>query len=495
MLDGITQPLADKIRPQQLSELAGQEHLLGSSGVLTNIFTSKQIPSMIFWGPAGCGKTTVAKMLMKLNPLLSAEILSATKSGAEDLRKVFAKAEKLKEMGQGMLLMIDEIHCFRKNQQDLFLPYIEDGTIILIGATTENPSFELNSALLSRCRVVVFKRLTTEALQHIVVRVEAEAGHTLPLTDEARESLLAIADGDARYLINMCEELLALPTQTTGDNLDKRTAVTTVQAEQAQLPIENAEVAPSAATEPTAERQITETDDIDSTAASSASATESSDLEHTWGLLDTEQMLQIIQTRNPIYDKQQDAHYSLISALHKSLRGSDVNAALYWTARMMLGGEHPHYILRRLARCAIEDIGMADPQAIVQVLAAKETYDFLGSPEGDLAVTQAVVYLATAPKSNAQYLAHSQVYQETKRGASYSPPKCIINPSTKLMKELGCGEGYIYDHDTPHCFSGQNYFPEEMSPQEYYHPNARGFEREIQKRLHYWKNLRQQLNH
>lgn len=421
------QPLADKIRPTDLQELAGQEHLLGKNGILTNIFSTGNIPSLIFWGPAGCGKTTIAKMIMRLNPLLHSECLSATNSGAEDLRKVFAKASKLKEMGQGMILMIDEIHCFRRNQQDLFLPYIEDGTIILLGATTENPSFELNSALLSRCRVVVLKRLNEDALKTILVRVETSEKRRLPLTDEARESLIAIADGDARYLINSCEELLTLLPQDATEQLT------------------------------------------------------------------TESMLQLLQKHNPVYDKKQDAHYSLISALHKSLRGSDVNAALYWMARMMVGGEHPHYILRRLIRFAVEDIGMADPQAVLQALAAKEAYDFLGSPEGDLAVTQAVVYLATAPKSNAQYVAHNTVFHEVEHGKSYPPPKRIINAPTKLMNELGFGEGYIYDHDTPNCFSGQNYFPDEMQRVNYYHPNPRGFEREIQKRLEYWQGLREKL--
>ncbi|MFC1659750.1 replication-associated recombination protein A [Pseudomonadota bacterium] len=419
------QPLADKIRPNKISLLAGQEHLLGKNGILTRIFESEQIPSLIFWGPTGCGKTSVAKLLAKKSGL-HFEMLSATSSGAADLRKVFARAEENKKLGSGTMLLVDEIHCFRRNQQDLFLPYIEDGTIVLVGATTENPSFELNSALLSRCRLLVFKPLDTEALDLIAKKAEESEGKKLPLDDDAKQTLYAMCDGDGRYLLNMCEELFAL--------------------------------------------------------------------KKTKKKLNTDELLKTLQKRSPIYDKSRDGHYGLISALHKSLRGSDVQAALYWTARMMLNGEHPHYILRRLVRFAIEDIGVADPNALVQANAAKEAYDFLGSPEGDLAITQAVVYLANAPKSNAQYVAHNAVYGDAKQTGSLDPPKHILNAPTIVMKNEGYGDGYIYDHNTKYCFSGQNYFPEKMNRKEYYKPNERGFERDIKKRMEYWDNLRKSFS-
>jgi putative ATPase len=353
-------------------------------------------------------------------------MLSATSSGATDLRKIFDIAEENKKIGYGTILLVDEIHCFRRNQQDLFLPYIEDGTIVLIGATTENPSFELNSALLSRCRLLIFKPLDTNALELISKKAEECEGRVLPLDEDARQTLYAMSDGDGRYLLNMCEELFSL--DLPGGKI-----------------------------------------------------------------LNTEELLLTLQKRTPIYDKSRDGHYGLISALHKSLRGSDVQAALYWTARMMLGGEHPHYLLRRLTRFSIEDIGAADPNALLQANAAKEAYDFLGSPEGDLAITQLVVYLANAPKSNAQYIAHNEVYADAKKTGSLNPPKHILNAPTTMMKEEGYGDGYIYDHDTKYCFSGQNYFPEKMRRKEYYRPNERGFERDIKKRMEYWDNLRKKL--
>jgi len=414
------QPLADKLRPSDVQLLVGQKHLLGERGVLTRILKNEQIPSIILWGPAGCGKTTVAKILAEKSGL-HFEILSATSSGVKELRKIFEQAEERKSLGQGTVLLIDEIHCFRRNQQDLFLPYIENGTIILIGATTENPSFELNSALLSRCRLLVFKPLESEALELLTKRAEKTEGKKLPLKKEARETLYAMASGDGRYLLNMCEELF-------GVVIEKK--------------------------------------------------------------LNSEELINLLQKRSPIYDKSRDGHYSLISALHKSLRGSDVQAGLYWMARMMIAGEHPHYLLRRLVRFAIEDIGVADPNALTQAIATKEAYDFLGSPEGDLAITHLVVYLANAPKSNAQYIAHKEVYKNAQNTSSLNPPKHILNAPTTTMKKEGFGDGYIYDHDTPKCFSGQNYFPEEMGRQEYYKPNERGFERDIKKRIEYWERLR-----
>jgi putative ATPase len=417
------QPLADKIRPFETKLLVGQKHLLGEKGALTRIFNSKQIPSLILWGPAGCGKTTVAKILAEKSGL-HFEFLSATSNGVKELRKIFEQAEERKSLGEGTLLLIDEIHCFRRNQQDLFLPYIENGTITLIGATTENPSFELNSALLSRCRLLVFKPLESEALELLLKRAEKSEDKKLPLKKEAKETLYAMASGDGRYLLNMCEELF-------NANIEKK--------------------------------------------------------------LNSEELINLLQKRSPIYDKSRDGHYSLISALHKSLRGSDVQASLYWMARMMIAGEHPHYILRRLVRFAVEDIGVADPNALVQATSAKQAYDFLGSPEGDLAITQLVVYLANAPKSNAQYIAHKQVYKDAQKTNSLNPPKHIINAPTSMMKKEGFGDGYIYDHDTPKCFSGQNYFPEEINRQEYYKPNERGFEREIRKRIEYWDRLRKKI--
>lgn len=421
--NNLTQPLADKIRPNDFQEITGQDHLFGENGIITRIVNSGKIPSMILWGPAGCGKTTTAKILAKRSGL-QIEFLSATNSGAADLRNVFEKAEKLKKDGKGTILLIDEIHCFKRNQQDLFLPYIENGTITLIGATTENPSFELNSALLSRCRLIIFNSLDREALMNLIARAEQKEDKKLPITEDAKQTLCDISGADGRYLLNMCEELF-------NANLKKE--------------------------------------------------------------LNNNELLNFLQRKTANYDKSRDGHYNLISALHKSVRGSDVQAALYWCARMMIAGEDPHYLFRRLTRMAMEDIGMADPNALVQAVNARQAYDFLGSPEGDIAITNLVIYLANCPKSNSGEIAINGVMQAVK-GHSYNPPKHILNAPTKMMKEIGYSDGYIYDHDTPNCFSGQDYFPSEYPRRIFYTPNERGFEREIKKRIDYWEDLRKKLN-
>lgn len=417
-------PLADRLRPQDLAEVVGQEHVLGEDGYLRRMLDSVQYSSLIFWGPPGCGKTTLARLIAAQSGYELAQI-SAVTSGVADLKKVFERAEAVKRDGRRTLLFVDEIHRFNRSQQDAFLPVVESGTIILIGATTENPSFELNAALLSRCRVVVLKRLDDAALEKLLSRAEEKEDKTLPLTDEARASLLAMADGDGRYLLNMAEELLAVPPAKK---------------------------------------------------------------------LDTPALVNLIHKRAPVYDKHQDSHYNLISALHKSLRGSDTDAALYWFSRMLDGGEDPLYIARRLVRFAVEDIGMADPEAVHQALAAKETYDFLGSPEGELALAQAVVYLGTAPKSNASYMAYKAARRSAKEHGSLMPPKHILNAPTKLMKEEGYGHNYQYDHNAEEGFSGQDYFPDEMTREVYYQPVERGFEREIKKRQDYWAKLREKRN-
>lgn len=414
-----TAPLADRLRPQSVQEVVGQDHVLSSNGTLGRMIANQQFgSSLIFWGPPGCGKTTLARLLARESGY-NMEVISAVTSGVADLKKVFEKATALKKDGIRTLLFVDEIHRFNRSQQDAFLPYVENGTVVLVGATTENPSFELNAALLSRCRVVVLRRLDDAALEMLLQRAEAKMEHTLPLTPEARASLLAMADGDGRYLLNMAEELFTVE-----------------------------------------------------------------------GNIDTPRLVALIHKRAPVYDKHQDSHYNLISALHKSLRGSDTDAALYWCSRMLDGGEDPLYILRRLVRFAVEDIGLADPEAIHQTLAAKETYEFLGSPEGELAIAQAVIYLGTAPKSNAAYIAYKAARASAKSNGSLMPPKHILNAPTKLMKQEGYGHGYQYDHNTAEGFSGQNYFPEEMPRQAYYQPVERGFEREIRKRLEYWAKLR-----
>jgi putative ATPase len=381
---------------------------------------SGHISSMILWGPPGCGKTTLARLLAE-HTSLHFEPLSAVFSGVADLRKIFEAARSRRMAGQGTLLFIDEIHRFNRAQQDGFLPYVEDGTVILVGATTENPSFELNGALLSRCQVFVLNRLDDAAMEQIMGRAEAAEGRPLPLDAEARRALRAMADGDGRYLLNMAEEMLRLPS---GPKLD------------------------------------------------------------------TAGLAAAVQRRAPLYDKAQEGHYNLISALHKSLRGSDTDAALYWLARMLAGGEDPRYIARRLVRFAVEDIGLADPDALPQSIAAWEAFERLGSPEGELAIAQCVVYLGTAPKSNAAYRAFSAARSAAEETGSLMPPKHILNAPTRLMKQLGYSKGYEYDHDAPEAFSGQNYFPDGMARQEFYRPVERGFEREIRKRLDYWSKLR-----
>jgi putative ATPase len=413
-------PLAERLRPKTLAEVIGQDHLLGAEGPIGRMIAARSLASMILWGPPGCGKTTIARLLAETTDL-HFEPISAVFSGVAELRKIFDAAKKRRVGGQGTLLFVDEIHRFNRAQQDAFLPYVEDGTIVLIGATTENPSFELNGALLSRCQVFVLNRLDEAALDKLLQRAEAQLGRALNLTADARIALRNMADGDGRFLFNLIEELARLPA---GKAID---------------------------------------------AAALAAA---------------------VQRRAPIYDKAQEGHYNLISALHKSLRGSDTDAALYWLARMLDGGEDPIYILRRLTRAAVEDIGLADPAALAQAIAAWETYDRLGSPEGDLAVAQLVIYLATAPKSNAAYAAFGAAKRAARATGSLMPPKHILNAPTRLMQDLGYGKGYEYDHATEEGFSGQNYFPDGMARETFYTPVDRGFEREIKKRLDYWAKLR-----
>ena len=414
-------PLAERLRPKTLGDVVGQDHLLAPSAPLGRMVAARHLASLILWGPPGCGKTTIARLLADATDL-AFEPLSAVFSGVADLRKVFDAARKRREGGRGTLLFVDEIHRFNRAQQDGFLPYVEDGTVVLIGATTENPSFELNGALLSRCQVFVLKRLTDSALDDLIDRAETELGRTLPLLADARAALVALADGDGRYLLNLIEVLAGMPS----------------------------DIAP----------------------------------------LDTIALLETVQRRAPLYDKAQEGHYNLISALHKSLRGSDVDAALYWFARMLEGGEDPLFIIRRLTRFATEDIGLADPNALVQAIAAWDAYERLGSPEGELAIAQAVIYLATAPKSVGAYRAYKRVRKAAAATGSLMPPAHILNAPTKLMKSLGYGEGYAYDPDAPDGFSGANFFPEGMARESFYDPIDRGFEREIRKRLDYWDKLR-----
>lgn len=416
-------PLADSLRPASLEEVLGQDHLLGAEAPLGRMTREGRLTSMILWGPPGTGKTTIARLLAGRTDL-HFEPLSAVFSGVADLRKVFERAKERRVGGQGTLLFVDEIHRFNRAQQDGFLPYVEDGTVILVGATTENPSFELNGALLSRSQVFVLNRLGHEALESLLARAETEIGRALPLTAEARSAVCAMADGDGRYLLNLAEEIATLNPED---------------------------------------------------------------------MLDVTALTKAIQRRAPLYDKSQETHYNLISALHKSLRGSDADAALYWLARMLTGGEDPRYIARRLTRFAVEDIGLADPDALPQSLAAWEAYERIGSPEGDLAIAQCVLYLATAPKSNAVYRALSRANKAASETGSLAPPKHILNAPTSLMKDLGYGEGYQYDHDTADGFSGQDYFPDEMNRANFYQPADRGFERDVKKRLEYWQKLRDRV--
>jgi putative ATPase len=418
---GAPRPLADRLRPTTLFEVVGQDHLLGDGGALRRLIDAGSLGSLIFWGPPGTGKTTVARLLAH-ETTLHFEPISAIFTGVADLKKVFESARARRAAGQGTLLFVDEIHRFNRSQQDAFLPVMEDGTITLVGATTENPSFELNAALLSRARVLTFQPLDDTAVGKLLARAEEVEGCPLPLDEEARISLVRMADGDGRAALTLAEELW-----------------------RAARPGE---------------------------------------------VFDASGLAGVTQRRAPIYDKSQDGHYNLISALHKSVRGSDPDAALYYLARMLDAGEDPLYLGRRLVRMAVEDVGLADPQALAICTAAKDAYEYLGSPEGELALAQAAVYLATAPKSNALYTAFKAAMKTAKSAGSLPPPKTILNAPTKLMANEGYGEGYRYDHDEPDAFSGQNYWPERLGRQRFYDPVERGFEREIRKRLDWWAKLR-----
>jgi len=418
----IKRPLADRLRPKNMDEVVGQDHLVGKDAPLGRMLKSGKISSFILWGPPGCGKTTIAR-LMAEHTNLYFEQISAVFSGVADLKRVFQYAQDRRaNQGKGTLLFVDEIHLFNKSQQDGFLPYVEDGTIILVGATTENPSFELNAALLSRCQVFVLNRLNEENFEELLQRAEKEVGKKLPIDEEARDFMKTIADGDGRYILNLAESVWSYAHEDeifTKDNI-----------------------------------------------------------------------MNIIRSRAPVYDKGRDGHYNLISAVHKSLRGSDVDAALYWVARMITSGEDPKYILRRLTRFAVEDVSLADPNAVTQAIACWETYERLGSPEGDLAVMQLTAYLATAPKSVGVYKAMHAAFDLAKKTGSLMPPKNILNAPTKLMKQLGYSDGYEYDPDCEDGFSGANYFPDGIKRTKLYYPVDRGFEREIKKRIEYFDKLR-----
>ncbi len=420
----VKRPLADRLRPRTLKEVVGQDHIVGDDAPLGRMIKSGKITSFILWGPPGCGKTTIARLIAEHTNLYFEQI-SAVFSGVADLKRVFTYAqERRANQGKGTLLFVDEIHRFNKSQQDGFLPYVEDGTIILVGATTENPSFELNAALLSRCQVFVLNRLNEENFEELLQRAERELGKKLPVDDEARRFMKETADGDGRYILNLAESVWAYAQP--GEVFDK------------------------------------------------------------------DSIVKIIRSRAPVYDKGRDGHYNLISAVHKSLRGTDVDAALYWVARMIEAGEDPKYILRRLTRFAVEDVSLADPNAVTQAIACWETYDRLGSPEGDLAVFQLTAYLATAPKSVGVYKAMYAAKDLARKTGSLMPPKNILNAPTKLMKQLGYSEGYEYDPDTEDGFSGANYFPDGVKRVKLYHPVERGFEREIKRRVDYFDNLRRE---
>ncbi|MBQ3818679.1 MAG: replication-associated recombination protein A [Acetobacter sp.] len=415
------QPLADRLRPERLEDVVGQPTLLGPEGRLTRMLEQKSLSSLILWGNPGVGKTTIARLLAQASGLVFVQ-LSAIFSGVADLKKVFETARNLARTGGQTLLFVDEIHRFNRAQQDGFLPVVEDGTVVLVGATTENPSFSLNAALLSRCQVMVLHRLDDTALEALLTRAEHLIGHTLPLTEEARVTLRAMADGDGRYLLNMVEQILTIKTQT---------------------------------------------------------------------VLDSTLLAHYLARRSVLYDQNRDEHYNLISALHKSMRGSDQDAALYWLARMLKGGEDPRFIARRLVRFATEDIGIADPHALPLTLSAWKAYERLGSPEGELALAQAVVYLSTAPKSNAVYKAYQAVCHFADKTGSLMPPAHILQAPTPLMREVGYGKGYAYDHDTEEGFSGQNYFPDKIPRQVFYQPTNRGYEREVKQRIEAYTRLRE----
>ena len=418
----IKRPLADRLRPRELEEVVGQDHLVGADAPIGRMVKSGKITSFILWGPPGCGKTTIARLIAEHTNLYFEQI-SAVFSGVADLKRVFQYAqERRANQGKGTLLFVDEIHRFNKSQQDGFLPYVEDGTIILVGATTENPSFELNAALLSRCQVFVLNRLTADNFEELLQRAERETGQKLPVDDEAREFMKSVADGDGRYILNLAESVWSYA--------------------------QNGEV------------------------------------------FTKDNIVNIIRSRAPVYDKGRDGHYNLISAVHKSLRGSDVDAALYWVARMLVAGEDAKYLLRRLTRFAVEDVSLADPNAVIQAIACWETYERLGSPEGDLAIMQLTAYLATAPKSVGVYKAMHSAMDLARKTGSLMPPKNILNAPTKLMKQLGYSEGYEYDPDCEDGFSGANYFPEGMRRVKLYFPADRGFEREVRKRIEYFDKLR-----
>jgi putative ATPase len=413
-------PLADRLRPTRLDEVVGQEHLTGPEGAIGRMVAAGKLASMILWGPPGTGKTTIARLLADAVGMRFVSI-SAVFSGVADLKKVFAEAKEHMRAGRQTLLFVDEIHRFNRAQQDGFLPYVENGTVVLVGATTENPSFELNAALLSRAQVLILNRLDAAALGQLLERAETLEGKALPLTRDAREALVATADGDGRFLLNQAETVFSIELE-----------------------------------EP----------------------------------LDPAGLSALLHRRVAVYDKDREGHYNLISALHKAIRGSDPQASLYYLARMLTAGEEPLYLLRRLTRAAVEDIGLADPQALVQCIAAKDTYDFLGSPEGELAIAQACLYLATAPKSNAVYVAQKAAWRSAKETGSLMPPKNILNAPTRLMKDVGYGKGYRYDHDAPEGFSGDNYWPEEMEKQAFYRPTERGFEKRIAERIAWWEERR-----